>query len=52
MGSEMQPQIIRAQKSKQILIIEINKDYLYSIVTPLLKFFQLFKCHKQKIKNK
>jgi hypothetical protein len=27
MGSEMQPQIMRAQKSEQILIFEINKDY-------------------------
>jgi hypothetical protein len=27
MGSEMQPQIMRAQKSEQILIFEIKKDY-------------------------
>jgi hypothetical protein len=27
MGSEMQPQIMRAQKSEQILILEINKEY-------------------------
>jgi hypothetical protein len=27
MGSEMQPQIMRAQKSEQIFIFEINKDY-------------------------
>jgi hypothetical protein len=27
MGSEMQPQIMRAQKSEQILIFEIDKDY-------------------------
>jgi hypothetical protein len=26
MGSEMQPQIIRAQKSEQIFIFEINED--------------------------
>jgi hypothetical protein len=26
-GVEMQPQIMRAQKSAQILIFEINKDY-------------------------
>jgi hypothetical protein len=26
MGSEMQPQIMRAQKSETILIFEINKD--------------------------
>jgi hypothetical protein len=27
MGSQMQPQIMRAQKYEQILIVEINKDY-------------------------
>jgi hypothetical protein len=27
MGFEMQPQIMRAQKSEEILIFEINKDY-------------------------
>jgi hypothetical protein len=27
MGSEMQPQIMRAQKSEEIFIFEINKDY-------------------------
>jgi hypothetical protein len=27
MGSEMQPQIMRAQKSEQSLVFEINKDY-------------------------
>jgi hypothetical protein len=27
MGSEMQPGVMRAQKSEQILIFEINKDY-------------------------
>jgi hypothetical protein len=27
MGSEMQPQIMSAWKSEQILIFEINKDY-------------------------
>jgi hypothetical protein len=27
MGFQMQPQIMRAQKSEEILIFEINKDY-------------------------
>jgi hypothetical protein len=27
MGSEMQAQIMRAQKSEEILFFEINKDY-------------------------
>jgi hypothetical protein len=29
MGSEMQPQNMGAQKSEQIKIFEINKDYLH-----------------------
>jgi hypothetical protein len=29
MGSEIQPQIMRAQKSEQIKIFEITKDYLH-----------------------
>jgi hypothetical protein len=27
MGSEMQPQIMRAQKSEQIFIFEVNEDF-------------------------
>jgi UDP-N-acetylmuramyl pentapeptide synthase len=31
MGSERPPQIMRAQKSEEILIIEIHKDYFSNI---------------------
>jgi hypothetical protein len=30
MGSEMQPQIMRAQKSEEILIFEINKGTIFN----------------------
>jgi hypothetical protein len=44
MGSEMQPQIIRAQKYEQILIFEINIDYwnVFKYQSTIFNHFGLF----------
>jgi hypothetical protein len=45
MGFEIQPQIVRAQKSEEILIFEINKDY-FQISKHYFQSFEFIHVHK------